>query len=191
MERYHCKGHRMSDSDVCLCPAPLRLADLVACKPRLLCPPFGRATDAGGVLGALSLSRSMSFSLGAATFNHRAMIPAPQEVFLQSCVKQPGTLMRLLQALFFRALFGFLGHRCFFFQSSPRPGEAYNVVALGAGFDTGALRRPWPEELRYFEVDFPAAAGRSGVMPSWSLSKPMVPFWGRWLGCLLDQSPVV
>ncbi|CAK9004809.1 unnamed protein product [Durusdinium trenchii] len=71
-----------------------------------------------------------------------------------------------------------LVHRCYyvrhlgvfqmqetFLRSCISPGDAYNVVVLGAGFDTGALRRGWPHGLRgYFEVDFPAVLQRKEAL---------------------------
>ena len=71
-----------------------------------------------------------------------------------------------------------LVHRCYyvrhlgvfqmqetFLRSCISPGDPYNVVVLGAGFDTGALRRGWPQGLRgYFEVDFPAVLSRKAAL---------------------------
>ena len=71
-----------------------------------------------------------------------------------------------------------LVHRCYyvrhlgvfqmqemFLRSCVSPGDAYNVVVLGAGFDTGALRRSWPQGLQgYFEVDFPAVLQRKEAL---------------------------
>ncbi|CAE7764608.1 Lcmt2 [Symbiodinium sp. CCMP2592] len=71
-----------------------------------------------------------------------------------------------------------LVHRCYytrhlgvlqmqeaFLTSSIQPGEAYNVVVVGAGFDTGALRRSWPPGLRgYYEVEFPAVLTRKEAL---------------------------
>lgn len=71
-----------------------------------------------------------------------------------------------------------LVHRCYyvrhlgvfqmqeaFLRSCISSGDAYNVVVLGAGFDTGALRRGWPKGLcGYFEVDFPAVLSRKEAL---------------------------
>ncbi|CAJ1366932.1 unnamed protein product [Effrenium voratum] len=76
-----------------------------------------------------------------------------------------------------------------FLQSCVKPGEAYNVVALGAGFDTGALRRPWPEELRYFEVDFPAVLARKEALLR--RNQAPKPAWLRSCGADLRQTSEV
>ncbi|CAE7437769.1 Lcmt2 [Symbiodinium sp. CCMP2456] len=71
-----------------------------------------------------------------------------------------------------------LVHRCYytrhlgvlqmqeaFLTSCIQPGEAYNVVVVGAGFDTGALRRSWPPGLQgYYEVEFPAVLTRKEAL---------------------------
>ena len=71
-----------------------------------------------------------------------------------------------------------LVHRCYyvrhlgvfqmqetFLRSCISAGDPYNVVVLGAGFDTGALRRGWPQGLcGYFEVDFPAVLSRKEAL---------------------------
>lgn len=51
------------------------------------------------------------------------------------------------------------------FLRSLSSSEPYNVVVLGAGFDTGALRRSWPAGIvAYCEVDFPAVLARKAAL---------------------------
>ena len=66
----------------------------------------------------------------------------PQEAFLTSCIEPLDVVGE----------HGGFGH-----GQKLRKGDLYNVVVVGAGFDTGALRRHWPPGLQgYYEVEFPA-----------------------------------
>ncbi|CAE8691407.1 unnamed protein product, partial [Polarella glacialis] len=66
------------------------------------------------------------------------------------------------------------------------PGEDYNVVVLGAGFDTGALRRTWPAGLKdYYEVEFPAVLQRKQALLKRANAK--LPSWLRSCGADLRK----
>ena len=96
-----------------------------------------------------------------------------------------------------------LVHRCYyvrhlgvfqmqeiFLRSCISPGHAYNIVVLGAGFDTGAFRRGWPQGLQgYFEVDFPAVLQRKEALLR--QAQVLRPDWLHSCGADLRDTPEV